>query len=149
MADHRFTIRDQLKSVGVELNIPPFLGGKKQLPPTEVQQGRSIVSLRIHVERAIGHMKNLTILSGIFPLQMAWIINQIVSVCACLTNFFPLLYHLPQTKNLDLMNHHHKLIAKQRHVVTELFMCSVYVVNIDIKNFACARNARNVLLSLS
>lgn len=59
MADRGFTIRDQLQSIGVELNIPPFLDGRSQLPAEEVQQGRSIASLRIHVERAIGRMKIL------------------------------------------------------------------------------------------
>ena len=31
MADRGFTIQDQLKSIGVGLNIPPFLDGKEQL----------------------------------------------------------------------------------------------------------------------
>ena len=54
MTDCGFTIGDQLQSIGVDLNIPPFLGGRDQLPAEEVQQGRMIASLRIHVERAIG-----------------------------------------------------------------------------------------------
>ena len=54
MADRGFTIQDQLQSIGVALNIPPFLDGKEQLTTSEVQQGRSIASIRIHVERAIG-----------------------------------------------------------------------------------------------
>ena len=48
MADRGFTIGDQLQSSGVDLNIPPFLGGQDQLPAEEVQQGRMIASLRIH-----------------------------------------------------------------------------------------------------
>ena len=98
MADRGFTIRDQLERIGVELNIPPFLDGKKQLPAVEVQQGRSIASLRVHVERAIGRMKNFTILKGVFPLNMARVANQIVSVCAWLTNFFPPLVLPPTDK---------------------------------------------------
>ena len=45
MADRGFTIRDQLNEVGVELSIPPFLDGQKQLPSRKVQEGRTIASL--------------------------------------------------------------------------------------------------------
>ena len=61
MADRGSTIKDQLKEVGVLLNIPPFLEGRVQLPPEEVKKGRRIIaSLRIHVERAIGELSSLT-----------------------------------------------------------------------------------------
>ena len=59
MADRGFTIKDMLQEVGAELNIPPFMEGRKQLPAKEVQQGRHITSVRIHVERAIGRIKTL------------------------------------------------------------------------------------------
>lgn len=61
-ADHGFTIKDMLHQHGVELNLPPFLDGRKQLPTEEVSRGRSIASLHIHVEHAIGCMKNYKIL---------------------------------------------------------------------------------------
>ena len=89
MADRGFTIEEQLENIGVGLNMPPFLDGRNQLTPEEVKKGRSIASLRIHVERAIGRMKNFTILKGCFPINMARLTNQIVCVCALLTNFFP------------------------------------------------------------
>ena len=54
MADRGFTIKDQLTPLGVSLNIPSFLDGRKQLDASEVQTTRSIASLRIHVERCIG-----------------------------------------------------------------------------------------------
>ena len=44
--------------------------------------------VNIHVERAIGR-KKFTILKGVFPINVARIANQIVCVCAWLTNFFP------------------------------------------------------------
>lgn len=95
MADRGFTIKDQLDSIGVELNIPPFLEGRQQLPADEVQRGRYIASLRIHVERAIGRIKQFAILQGTFPLSMVRMLNQIVCVCAWLTNFHPVLLLLP------------------------------------------------------
>ena len=45
MADQGFTIKDQLKEINVELNIPPFLEGRQQLPADEVKRGRQIASL--------------------------------------------------------------------------------------------------------
>lgn len=96
MADKGFTIKDMLKELNIELNIPPFLERKQQLPPEEVQAERKIASLRIHVERAIGRIKVYSILKGTIPLSMARITNQIVFVCAFLTNFQPALVPLPK-----------------------------------------------------
>ena len=93
MADRGFTINDSLKTLGIELNLPPFMEGRHQLPADEIQRGRSIASLRIHVERAIGRMKLHKILTGVFPLKMARLANQIVVVCAylcmCISFQFP------------------------------------------------------------
>ena len=85
MADRGFTIKDMLKDIGIELNIPPFMEGRAQLPVKEVQEGRRIASVRIHVERAIGRMKNFAILQGTFPISMSRIINQVVCVCVCIS----------------------------------------------------------------
>ena len=54
MADQGFTVKDMLKEIGVELNIPPFMEGRKQLLAMEVQEGRHIASVRIHVEVLLG-----------------------------------------------------------------------------------------------
>ena len=80
MVDRGFTIKDQLKEINVELNIPPFLDGRQQLPADEVKRGRQIASLRIHVERAIGRIKQFAILQGNFPLSMVRQVNHIVCV---------------------------------------------------------------------
>ena len=69
MADRGFTV-----------NLPPFMEGRQQLPATEVQEGRRIGSLRIHVERAIGRLKNYNILKGTFPISMSRLASQIVCV---------------------------------------------------------------------
>ena len=87
MAD---TIEDQIEKIGAKLNIPPFLDGHQQMFPDDVKTGRGIASLRIHVERVIGRMKNYSIIKGVLPLRMSHIANQIVFVCAFLVNFlFP------------------------------------------------------------
>jgi len=91
MADCGFTIKDQLAAIVIYLNIPPFMEGRQQLPAEEVPQGRNIASLRIYVERAIGRIKTFNILKGTLPNSLSRIANQVVSLCAWLTNFQPAL----------------------------------------------------------
>ena len=87
MADRGFTIRDQLRAINVDLNIPPFMEGRGQLPASEVLEGRKIASVRIHIERVIGRIKSYAILKGTLPITLSRIANQIVCVCAWLVNF--------------------------------------------------------------
>ena len=89
MADRDFDIGDILSSKGITINIPPFLGGRKQLSGREVEHTRRITALRIHVERAIGRMKQYRLIQGVLPLSLADLANDIVRVCAYLTNFLP------------------------------------------------------------
>ena len=63
MADKGFTIKDMLKDLHIELNIPPFLQDKQQLVAKEVE-GRKIAAVRIHVERAVGRMKTFSLDPG-------------------------------------------------------------------------------------
>ena len=91
MADHGFTIQDQLNLFDVDLNIPPFLEGHTKLPAKEVPEGRKIASVRVHVERAFSRIKNFYILKGTLPIMLSRIANQIVSVCTVLVNFQPVL----------------------------------------------------------
>ena len=77
--------------------------GRKQLPADEVLRGRQIASLRIHVERVIGRIKNYIILKSTLPISMSRIANQIVSVCAWLVNFQAVL--IPPPPATDIFNH--------------------------------------------
>ena len=49
MADRGFDVQDDLPD-GVELNMPPFLGGRSQLTTEEVLKTRGIATLRSHVD---------------------------------------------------------------------------------------------------
>jgi len=104
MADKGVTIKDMLKSVNVDLNIPLFVAAKVQLLPSQVQDGRNIASLRIHVERA-NRIRNFQILKGVFCLSSARLLNQIITVCAYLTNFHPVLVPplLPMGSTVDFL----------------------------------------------
>ncbi len=96
MGDKGFTIKDILKKLDIELNIPPFLEGGK-LFASAVGKGRRIASLRIHVERAIGRLKTYNICKQTIPISMARLANQIVCVCAYLSNFQPALVPIAST----------------------------------------------------
>lgn len=94
MADHGFTVKDQLAAVSVNLNIPPFMQGHQQLPTDDVFRGSQIASLHIMWSVLI---KNYTVLKMSLPISMARIANQ---VFALLVNFQSvLLPPLPVTEN--------------------------------------------------
>ena len=57
MADRGSLIRDLLTLKGATLNIPPFAHGK-QLSSAATTKTRRIARARIHVEHAIGRLKN-------------------------------------------------------------------------------------------
>ena len=88
MVDRGFDIGDVLPE-GVTLNIPPFKGTRSQLTAEETEETSKIASVRIHVERAIGRVKNYHILEGIIPLSLTPVADQIFIVCCLLTNFLP------------------------------------------------------------
>ncbi|XP_065671052.1 uncharacterized protein LOC136089219 [Hydra vulgaris] len=100
LADRGFILKEDF-AVGssTELITPAFTRGKSQLSAKEVEDSRKISSVRIHIERVIGLMKNrFTILKGIIPLRTIRSIkdeavsadlasfDKIVTVCAALTN---------------------------------------------------------------
>ena len=108
MADRGFTIRDMLSKLNIDLNLPPFMEGRKQLPADEVQKGRQIASLRIHVERAIGRMKTYGILQGTMPISISRLANQIVFIIGWLTNFQPPLVPPPSESDESAIDEYFK-----------------------------------------
>ena len=89
MADRGFDVHDLLQSVGVELNIPPYLSGRLQLDEPELVETRRIASLRIHVERPIERIKNYHFFDRPIPSTLVCITDQAFFVCAVLTNVYP------------------------------------------------------------
>ena len=89
MADRGFDLRELLEARKATLNIPPFLGQRQQLTSQEVEETRRIAELRIHVERAIGRVKQFRILNGVVPITLAKHLSNIFTVCCYLTNFLP------------------------------------------------------------
>lgn len=90
MADKGFDITYDVMIRGLKLNIPPFVKSGTQMPKKHVLTTRRIASLRIHVERAIGHVKVYRILHNVVPLSLVKIVEHIWGVCCALS-----LFHLP------------------------------------------------------
>lgn len=71
LADRGFNVSDLLAIYGCELKIPCFTRGKKQLSGMEVEQTRNIATVRIHVERVIGVLRQkYTMLQNIIPITL-------------------------------------------------------------------------------
>ncbi|XP_065078250.1 uncharacterized protein LOC135701394 [Ochlerotatus camptorhynchus] len=65
LADKGFDIADLIESRGATLNIPTFLRKNVQMNPLNIERDRQITSLRVHVERMIGRIKEkYTFLNG-------------------------------------------------------------------------------------
>lgn len=89
MADKGFLIQDLLIPRGIRLNIPPFLQSNNQMPASDVFLTKKIARLRVHVERAIGRVKEFRILQDSLPATMWDSVNELIYVCCMLTNFGP------------------------------------------------------------
>lgn len=89
LADRGFLISDELAAYGATLRIPSFTKEKKkkQLSAQDVVTSRQLSRVRIHVERVIGRWKNLNILQTVIPLSKVDLLDDVVTVCAALTNF--------------------------------------------------------------
>ena len=86
MADEGFLIQDLLDPLGVTLNMPPKRDSNRQLSRQEVEQTRRIAAVRIHVERKMEQIKNFRILQGVIPATEWHNANNIVLICAALSN---------------------------------------------------------------
>ena len=56
---------------------------------TDITKNHKIASLRIHVERAIGCVKQYHVLSNVIPLSIAPYANHIWYICCALSLFHP------------------------------------------------------------
>ena len=100
LADRGFTMVDEFAATaGVDLVIPSFIKGQRQFSAEDVQESRKKASVRIHIERIIGLIKNrFEMLQGVIPLRLAKSIkneleedyftnlDKIVLSCAILVN---------------------------------------------------------------
>ena len=92
MAYRGFTIEGITKPLGVELNLPDFTrkgqgqGQGQQLSPYGVAHSRKIAHVRVHVEKAIGRIKEFKILTQINSTHLLPDLNKIFYICCILSN---------------------------------------------------------------
>ena len=89
MADKGFDIAHDVLLHGANPNTPPLLKDCQQLSKKNVILTCQIASLRIHVQRAIGHIKQYRILSSVVPLTLVNSIDSIWGMCCALSLFHP------------------------------------------------------------
>lgn len=87
MADKGFDIEEDLKKIGLKLNIPPFLKEKPQFNGNEVIRTQAVAKHRIYLERAIGKVRNFLIFNTRIPISSLGTVNQLWRVCCLLSNF--------------------------------------------------------------
>ena len=87
MADHGFTVEEHLTPLGVKLIIPIVFKERSQFNEQEIVKSQQIANERIHVEKIIQQLKFYHTFDRVIPLNMAGSLNQIISVCAILSNF--------------------------------------------------------------
>lgn len=86
MAGKGFDIQNDLKKLGLQLNIPPFLKDKVGFEG-DVIKTQTIARHRIHVERAICKVRRFRIFHSVIPIFILGCINQIWTVACLLSNF--------------------------------------------------------------
>ncbi|XP_073687189.1 uncharacterized protein [Garra rufa] len=94
MADRGFSFPEYFAAKGVQLLIPASTRGKTQLSGQEVSVSRHMSRMRIHVERAIGRIKNYCILRQTLPINLVKrrpkdtvaTVDKILLVCSALSN---------------------------------------------------------------
>lgn len=98
LADRGFTVHESVWFRHADLNIPAFTKGKDQLDPVDVEKTRKIASVRIHVERIIGTLRQkYTILQQTLPTdylacrtgESVPLIDRMIRVCSALVNLCP------------------------------------------------------------
>jgi len=98
LADRGFDVAESIGLQQAELKIPAFTKGKKQLDAVEIEDTRRLASVRIHVERIIGTVRQrFTMLQGTIPISLLEFsgeekitpLDKIVAVCCALSNVWP------------------------------------------------------------
>ncbi|XP_051795083.1 uncharacterized protein LOC127531031 isoform X2 [Acanthochromis polyacanthus] len=86
LANHSFLIADDLAARGAQLAIPAFTRGKAQLSPKEIEIGRRLSPVRVHVQRAIERVKNFRVLSTTMRMNLVPQFDNIMTICSGISN---------------------------------------------------------------
>ena len=86
VADRGFNVKEEMAIKGCKLLVPAYTKGKTQLSNEDVDKSRKLSHVRIHVERVIGRLKSFNVLQTIIPITQIDMLDEIVTICAGLTN---------------------------------------------------------------
>uniref|UniRef100_A0A8C6WRK2 Uncharacterized protein n=1 Tax=Neogobius melanostomus TaxID=47308 RepID=A0A8C6WRK2_9GOBI len=89
LADRGFTIGADVARLHAHLEIPPPGSGCTQQTREAVSKTKKVANARIHVERAIGRIKWFAILRRTVPITLVPLLDDIITVCAALSNLRP------------------------------------------------------------
>ena len=87
MAGRGFLIEELTKPHGIQLYMPDFNVQSEQLRPYYVAHSRRISNIRIHVEIAIGRVKEYKIPNQIHSTHLLPQLNEIFYICWLLSSF--------------------------------------------------------------
>ena len=86
MADRGFKLKTDLAMRQCTLCIPPSAASGSQMLPRDVKETSNIANIRIYVEQAIKRIKDFRILKTQQPILHLPIMNEVICICAALTN---------------------------------------------------------------
>ena len=86
LADRGFLISEEIASRNCFIAIPAFTKGQSQLTQQQVEMSRQMSRVRIHVERAIGRLKNFKIISEQMSISLVPHCDNILTICSAICN---------------------------------------------------------------
>ena len=92
MVDKGFNIEDECSARRIHLLIPPGRRGQSQMLQKDIAKTKKVAKLRILVEQVIRRFKCFRILANEFPISALSQLDDIIIVCAALTNLQDSIY---------------------------------------------------------
>ena len=86
MADKGFNISNECAERNITLYVPPGKRGHSQMSSAYVEKTKRIANLRILIEQVIRRLKTFRILAHELPISLVGHIDDIVTVCAAVSN---------------------------------------------------------------
>jgi hypothetical protein len=89
LVDRGFNVQDIFLSRQVKVVFPPFKGKTAQFSKEQVFQSKDIAKARIHIERAIGRIKEFDFLKNELPLTLLDLADDIWTIAGAISNLQP------------------------------------------------------------
>ena len=87
MVDKGFNITVECAARRIYISVPPGKRGQSQMLTNDIEQTHKVANVRILVEQVISQLKNFRMLSHEIPLNMIVYMDDVLQICAAITNF--------------------------------------------------------------